>query len=178
MSKKNGHLKLDLACGNSKKEGFLGVDIAKLPTVDKVCNLKKFPWPWKKESVEEIFSSHFFEHLKGQERIKFMEEAHRILKPGSKMTIVVPYYASMRAIQDPTHEWPPVCEASFLYFNRAWMAQNKLEHYGIKCNFDFSYCYNMAPEWASRHIEAQGAAIKNYINIVSDIQVVLTKQPL
>ena len=46
-------IKLDLGCGNNRQQGFIGVDIAKLPNVDQVVDLEKFPWPWKDESVED-----------------------------------------------------------------------------------------------------------------------------
>ena len=68
-------VKLDLGCGKHKKEGFIGVDQAKVEGVDVVHDLKKTPWPWKANSVDEIHCSHFLEHLDGIERIPFMAYA-------------------------------------------------------------------------------------------------------
>lgn len=166
-------LRLDLACGDNKKEGFYGVDIAKTPSVDKVVDLDKFPWPFKADSVEEIHCSHYIEHTK--DIIKFMDECWRILKKGGKMTVIAPYYSSMRCWQDPTHV-RAISEASFLYYNKNWREQNKLAHYPIKADFDFVYGYNLSPEWANRSEDARSFAIKHYINVISDIIVTLEKR--
>lgn len=169
--------KLDLGCGNNKVEGHFGVDIAKTDAADLVWDLKVTPWPIPSDTVDEIVCNHFFEHLTGAERIKFMDEVYRILKDGSKITIVVPYWSSMRAIQDPTHQWPPLCEASFVYFNREWREMNKLEHYDIHCDFDYSYGYAFDSDLTVRNLEWQQFAVKHYLQSVNDMQVVLTKRP-
>ena len=36
-------IKLDIACGANKREGFIGVDIAPGHGVDHVCDLEQFP---------------------------------------------------------------------------------------------------------------------------------------
>ena len=169
-------LKLDLACGQNKREGFTGVDISPLCHPDIVHDLRVTPWPWTDGSVAEVHSSHFFEHLTGTERIPFMEELWRILVPAGTATIVTPYWASMRAVQDPTHQWPPVCEASYLYFNKSWREQNGLDHYPITCDFDFSYGYVLDGAWAVRHQEARDFALRHYVSVVNDLQVILTKR--
>jgi hypothetical protein len=57
-------VKLDIACGQAKKEGFIGVDIARLPGVDIVHDLEQFPWPFDDNSIEEARCSHYVEHTK------------------------------------------------------------------------------------------------------------------
>ena len=165
--------KLDLACGQNKQQGFIGVDIVQLPGVDVVHDLEIYLWPFEDNSVDEIFCSHYVEHT--IDLMKFMDECYRILKTGSKMTIIAPYYSSMRAWQDPTHK-RAVSEASFLYFNKDWRVQNRLDHYPIKSDFDFSYGYTLGSNWASRNEEARIFAITHYWNVVNDLQVVLTKK--
>lgn len=171
--KEKNLVKLDLACGGRKTPGFIGVDIVQMDGVDVVHNLSQFPWPWENESVEEIHCSHYVEHV--PDLLKFMDEAARILIPGGKMTVIAPYYTSMRATQDPTHV-RSISEATFLYFNKGWRDQNLLAHYTVTCDFDFSYSYVMTPEWAARNQEARDFAIRHYWNVVNDIQVVLTKK--
>jgi hypothetical protein len=107
-----------------------------------------------------------------------MNELYRVLKPGAKATVVSPYWSSMRSIQDYTHEWPPVCEASFLYFNKNWREQNKLEHYlDASCDFDFTYGYGVSnSSFTSRSDETKAFAISHYNNVADDLQVVLTKR--
>src|SRR5450631_2289176 len=129
-------LKLDLGCGQGCREGYDGVDIVKLPGVKYVVDLFKTPWPFKAGSVDEIYSQQFLEHVPAKARYKFMDEVWRVLKPGGRAAFITPYWASQRAIQDITHEWPPVCEAFYAYLNEAWRIINGLTHYEVSCNFD------------------------------------------
>lgn len=188
-------LKLSLACGGNKPEGFKGVDIIKTDTADYVQDLFKFPWSqFADNSVDEIECSNFVEHIPHGDSFndpfyQFFDEIHRILKPAEFdpsnpniatkgfARIVCPYYSSMRAWQDPTHS-RAISEASFLYLNRQWRIDNKLDHYPVVCDFDFSYGYILAPEWQTRNQETQMFAIKHYNNVVTDIQVQLVKRSL
>ena len=170
-------LKLDLGCGQNKQPGFSGVDIWDGPGVDFVVDLFKTPLPFKDESVEEIFGSHFFEHTPQNIRFAFMDELHRILIPGGKITFITPYWSSARAAQDPTHMWPPICENTYLYFNKGWREMNKLTHYNVKCDFDFSYGYILDPETTLKNTETQQFWVKHYTNSVSDLSVTLVKRP-
>jgi hypothetical protein len=186
-------LRLSLACGDNKPEGFKGVDIAKTKSADYVQNLLVFPWDqFKNNSVDEIECSHFVEHIPHGDGyhdpfFQFFDEIYRILKPAEFdpsnpniptkgfARITCPYYSSMRAWQDPTHQ-RAISEASFLYLNKQWRVDNKLDHYPVECDFDFTYGYVLTPEWQNRSQEAQTFAIQHYKNVVSDIQVILTKR--
>jgi len=165
--------KLDLACGQNRQEGFFGIDIAPGENVDAVVDLESYPWPIESDSVEEVFCSHYIEHT--PDIIKFMEELYRILKKDGKAKFIAPYYTSMRCWQDPTHK-RAISEASFLYYNKEWRKNNKLDHYPITCDFDYTYGYDMDAEFANKHDEARNFAIKHYWNVVNDIHVVLTKR--
>ncbi len=165
--------KLDIACGQNKVPEFFGVDIAGGVGVDLVHDLENFPWPIPDNSVDEVACNHYIEHTK--DLIKFMNELYRILKPGAKAFFRAPYYNSMRAWQDPTHT-RAISEATFLYYNKDWLTANKLDHYPIHCNFDYSFGYDFAPDWAMRAEEARAFAVRHYTNVVMDIQVVLVKK--
>jgi SAM-dependent methyltransferase len=175
---------LNLACGQirvdhldlntQQKDGvFFGIDISKNDAVDAVVDLEWFPWPIKSESVEEIICSHYVEHTSNL--IAFMDEVYRILKPEGKIKVIAPYYTSIRCWQDPTHK-RAISEATFLYFNKNWRDMNKLDHYDIKSDFDFTYGYDISADWASRSQEARDFAMKYYWNVINDIHVVLTKR--
>jgi SAM-dependent methyltransferase len=186
-------LRLDLACGNSKREGFVGVDISLDTQADYLCNLDEYPWKLRKitraedgsvkevefdagkviddDSVFEIHCSHFIEHVADIKA--FMEEIYRILIPGGRVTFYAPYYSSVRAMQDYTHK-RFISEATFLYFNKKWMDTNKLQHYGVRCNFAvLSTKFMFNPEWKTRSKDAQEWARQHHINVVSDIEAVL-----
>jgi len=150
-------------------------------------------------SVDEIDISMFVEHIPhiieghgmkwGYDDCfyLFFDQIHRILKPvefdpsnpnipiKGFARIVTPYYSSMRCFQDPTH-YRAISEASYLYLNKKWREDNKLDHYPVKCDFDYTYGYNLDPALANRNIEFQQLAIKNDINAVSDIIVTLMKR--
>lgn len=173
----DGEVHLDLGCGDNKKAGTFGIDIAKTASADYTMDLTNSPWPIEDAAVDSIHCSHFFEHLTGEQRIAFMEECYRILKDGKQMVIIVPHWSSMRSIQDPTHQWPPLAESSFLYFNKQWMTDNKLTHYGINTDFDFGYGYSVDGDVQVRNADFQQFAIKHYNNAILDLFVTLTKKP-
>lgn len=167
-------LKYDLGCGNNKQEGFTGIDIAKTDSADIVFDLFKPKWTFAKDdSVDALHCSHFFEHV--PDMMAFMNECHRILKHGGQLTVISPYYSSVRCWQDPTHK-NAISEMSFLYYNKEWRTMNGLEHYPITADFDFTYQYILDPIWALKSEEAKQFAIKHYMNVVSDIWVCLTKK--
>lgn len=172
-------LRLDLGAGEHTREGFVGVDIAKCPGISVVHDLKKHPWPWKMNTVDEAHASHFLEHLTGPERIGFMEELWRVLKPGAKAQIIIPYWGSVRSVQDPTHQWPPIVAQSFLYFNADWRKANGI-HYitnGKPIDFDFSWAESYTPEWGSRAQDARVFAAAHYTNVIQDLIVTVVKRP-
>jgi predicted SAM-dependent methyltransferase len=173
-------VKLDLGCGDNKREGFTGVDKYKTPSVDIEHDLFVYPWPFESDSVDEVHCSHFFEHVPGLERPKFMDELYRVMKPKAQATIIVPYARSPRSIQDYTHQWPPLSEESFLYFNKTWREQNKLTHglYDLKCDFDFGFAHVIDNAWAMRAEDARAFAIRHYWSVIADIQVILTKREI
>lgn len=171
-------LKLDLGCGDNKKEGFTGVDKFKTPSVDVVHDLLEYPWPFKDNSVEEVHSSHFLEHVPGMDRPRFMEELYRILVPGGKASIITPYARSPRATQDFTHQWPPISEETYLYFNKQWREDNKLTHgyYDIEADFDCTYGYSIDGIWNMKAEEARSFAARHYWNVIADLWVTLIKR--
>ncbi|MBE3086934.1 MAG: methyltransferase domain-containing protein [Bacteroidetes bacterium] len=167
--------KLDLACGQNRQEGYFGIDVKPGEKVDAVVDLEQFPWPIESESADDIFCSHYVEHT--PDLIKFMDEVYRILKPGGKIKVIAPYDTSMRCWQDPTHK-RAISEATFLYYNAEWRKTNKLDHYDIKSDFDYTYGYDIAMDWANRSDEARAFAIRHYNNVINDIHVVLTKREI
>ena len=169
-------LKLDLACGQNKTPGYTGVDIAKVEGVDIVHDLLSFPWPFKDGSVETIISNHFFEHVPGPLRGKFMNEVWRVLVEDGTATFVTPFYLSVRAQQDYTHAWPGISEYTYQYFNKAWREANKLTHYEASCDFDWGWKFTINGKWASRQQEFLQENIHTIPNLVDDISVTVTKK--
>lgn len=173
-------VKVDLACGDNKEEGFIGVDIADTESADKVHDLRVAPWPFDDASIDEARCSHFFEHLEPMERVTFMNELFRILKPGAGCMFITPL-GHDRQVQDFTHKWPPVVIASYYYFDMEWLKENKLLHYaeqhGIQCNFEPRPMQMLvAAEFATRSDEHKMFASRQYMNGPSDLVMLMVRR--
>jgi len=172
--KKETLVKLDLACGDNKREGFQGVDVHKTPAVDIVADLFKPKWPIKSNSVDEVHCSHFIEHH--PDLCLFWSELYRIMKPGGTATIIAPYGKNNRAWQDPTH-CRAIVEESFFYLDKNFRKMNKLDHYLADVDFEFTVVYvGIDPMWQNRSEEARNFAIKHHWNVVADLQATLKKR--
>lgn len=164
-------IRLDLACGERKQEGFLGVDVKGVKDVDIVANLEAYPWDFESDSVMEIRASHYLEHTKDIK--SFMEECYRILAQGGIATFTCPYYTSIRATMDFTHT-RFISENTFLYFNQPWLKSQLLSHYNITCDFDIEVVkYAYGTNWEARANDAREWARVHYNNVVQDIIVQL-----
>ena len=113
--------KLDIACGQNKQKGFKGIDIA--GDADIFHDLNEIPWPIKSNSVEQVFCSHFVEHIPhwrpGWEAdgwFSFFDELYRVMKPDATAEFIHPYVTSVRAFWDPTHV-RYIHEVSWHYLN-------------------------------------------------------------
>lgn len=97
-----GSKKLTIGCGKDIKKDFVNLDVIKLPGVDIVHNLNKYPWPFKENEFEYIYCDNVLEHL--EDIIKPIEEIWRISKPKAKIKIIVPIFPSVWSFCDPTHK--------------------------------------------------------------------------
>lgn len=64
--------------------------------------VKDVPWPFENSSVDAIFVQNVLQKISaGYERVNFMNESWRILKPGSSIEIIVPRFPGVPSIADP-----------------------------------------------------------------------------
>jgi SAM-dependent methyltransferase len=82
-------LRLDLGCGGSKREGFIGLDCVALPDVDHVVDLVRERWPFDDNSVGYVYSSHFFEHVDQPNNV--LSEIGRVCRDGARIEFWTPY---------------------------------------------------------------------------------------
>lgn len=103
-------MNLLLGSGRDKRDGWISVD--KLATSEPhiVCDLTKAPWPWGNNTVDRAEADNLLEHIgwgpDGDDLLMvFMNEAHRVIKPGGVFLIRVPdfQYWPEGAMKDPTH---------------------------------------------------------------------------
>lgn len=126
-------------------------------------------------SVDEIHTSHFVEHLSREEWVPFFNEAHRVLKVGSLMRVIVPHFSHSCAWGDPTHK--SFCSEWMAYYlNKGWRDVNG-PHTGYTCDFDYAVAGTW-DEWLSvRNMEVKTFAMTRYVNSYRDLILNLTKRP-
>ena len=83
--------KLNLGCGRDIKEGYINVDMEKLPGVDIVANVEK-GLPIEDNSIDEVYTAHFLEHVYDLHGV--IEEIYRICKDKAKVIIRVPHFTT------------------------------------------------------------------------------------
>jgi len=169
-------LKLDLACGQSTREGYEGVDV--WPEAKHVWDLQKYPWPWADNSCSDLHCSHYIEHIpmemvdglksgKTDGLLRFFDECWRILVPGGVLDILTPNARCNRAFQDPTHR-RFIVQETFLYVDANWRKINKLDHYNVHCHYEFSVNPIIPTELSLLHPEAQARRFSESWNTVLD----------
>jgi SAM-dependent methyltransferase len=94
--------KLNLGSGKDIKQGFVNLDAVKLPGVNIVHDLNKYPYPFKDNTFDEVEANMILEHLDNW--LRCLRELRRICKPDAIINIRVPFFPSMYAASDPTHK--------------------------------------------------------------------------
>lgn len=92
---------VDLGCGLRPVPGTIGVDRLALPSVSVVARLDARHLPFACRSIARVYARNILEHL--DDLPGAMAEVHRVLRPGGRCTVEVPYFASVSAHADPTH---------------------------------------------------------------------------
>ncbi len=95
-------LVLELGCGDAKRvPEAIGIDSQNHDCVDIVGDVFDVLRLVPSESVDVIYSFHFFEHIPDLEGL--LDEVARVLKKGGKCEIVVPHFSSPYFYSDYTH---------------------------------------------------------------------------
>lgn len=118
--------KLNLGCGETKKEGYVNVDWQSLANPDVTHDLNSLPYPFPDNSFDIIEAFHVLEHL--DKPFAIMKELHRISKPGGEVIIKVPHFSRGFTHAEHTHGF----DVTFpLYFNKNF---TKSGFYGVEFN--------------------------------------------
>lgn len=118
--------KLNLGCGTRPREGYVNLDSFKFEGVNVIHDLDKYPWPFKGNAFDEVYSAHVLEHL--ADLVRAMEEIWRISKLGAVIKIEVPYYTGSNSFSDPTHK------RFFTYKTFDFFEKDKMRNYFDKSN--------------------------------------------
>ncbi|MGH9672838.1 MAG: class I SAM-dependent methyltransferase [Bryobacteraceae bacterium] len=106
---------LDVGCGINKYPGAIGLDRNADARPDVVCDLDRFPYPFRDSAFDQIRAVHVIEHV--ADVIRTVEEFHRLARPGGRIVVVTPHYTDFSSFCDPTHRWH-LNSFSFRYFGR------------------------------------------------------------
>jgi len=93
--------KIDCGCADRKEEGHIGIDADEWGQEIRWDIRDGIPFP--DESVEDIYASHFLEHLTNAEAKDFITEAQRVLIDGGTLTTRQPHATHPTAFY-PDHE--------------------------------------------------------------------------
>ena len=110
-------LKLNLGCGTRRLPGYVNCDVLPEVAADRHFDLNRPPYPFPDNAADEVLMDNVLEHLDDVPAV--MGEIHRILRPGGRARIWVPYGKSDWALQDPTHKHY-FTEQSMHYFCEGW----------------------------------------------------------
>jgi len=92
--------KLNLGCGEFKKEGYVNVDVNPLVKPDRLHDLDILPYPFSDGEFDLIEADHVLEHLNNVFAV--MKELHRIANDGGEVIIRVPHFS--RGFTHPEHK--------------------------------------------------------------------------
>lgn len=93
---------IDIGCGNHKKNpNWIGIDFLDYDCVDIVGDIFEVLKAMSDNSVDEVYASHFFEHIGDIKRL--LGEIERVLKKNGKINIIVPHFSNPYFYSDYTH---------------------------------------------------------------------------
>lgn len=166
-------LRIDIGCGRTTPAGWVGIDALDFGQAHVHDVRQGLPFP--DQSVDEVRSSHFVEHLTGTERVAFFNELFRVMKPGATALIVTPNWQHSCAYGDPTHQWPPMSQWYPLYLHKGWRDVNA-PHAPFTCDFDHVVAGSWDQSLETRSAEAKQFAMNYYSNAWRDLIVTLTRR--
>ncbi len=85
---------LHLGCGPNHMDGWVNIDLEAEYEPDLVHDLST-GLPYADDSVDLVYSEHFFEHLPLAAGYALMQECHRVLRPGGVLRIAMPDLESL-----------------------------------------------------------------------------------
>lgn len=94
--------KIELGCGKTKHEGYIGLDAYRFEGVDIVWNASE-KLPFEDSEVDYIYSQDFLEHIKPESKVPLINEIWRVLKNGGQMEHYVPNAGSRNDFGSPSH---------------------------------------------------------------------------
>ena len=176
-------MKLNLGCGNVRKDGFVNIDRMKTDATDVVADVFEYLMTLGNgddpvnDGVDEVEMIHFLEHLDGPARVALMNELSRVMKVGGKIHVISPNWSTDMAYGDPTHAWPPMSAWSFYYMDKNWRDVSA-PHCGYTCNFKpvINGRSTAEPWFLGLSDEQKASRMRDSVNTAILIEATLTKE--
>jgi predicted SAM-dependent methyltransferase len=136
--------KLQVGCGRNPLNAWLNTDLQATPEVVYMDATKQLPFP--DNALDYIFTEHSFEHISYPNGVKFLKEAHRILKPGGRIRIATPDLAFLIHLYsqpdtDISRRYMKSCVNTFIndpkICTRALVVNNFFYNWGHQFIYDF-----------------------------------------
>lgn len=133
------------------------------------------------QSIDEIAVASTIEYLTPVERVHFMNELYRVLRPNGKVMILTPYWSASKAYADLAYQFPPVSESWYFTLNAEWRNKNFVDEVipkelKLTCDFDVTWGYGMHQLIQSRNQEYQQHAIIFWKEAAQDLMATLIKR--
>ena len=124
---------LELGCGSNKRHAeAIGIDALDYSCVDIVGDIYEVLAQFPSNSVDEVYSYHFIEHIENIN--KLVEELSRVVKLGGTIDFVVPHFSNPYFYSDPTHR-NFFGLYTFCYFSAASQLKRKVPTHQKKLKF-------------------------------------------
>lgn len=120
---------LNLGCGRDHRDGYVNLDIARLPEVDVVANLGLGLLPFRDDEFGVVLCRDVLEHVNV---VPALKEIHRVLAPGGVTVISAVHFTSRNLYADPTH-LRGFSARTFDYFAKGLTPEDRSYY------FDFSF---------------------------------------
>ncbi len=179
-------IKIELGCGRTKQEGYIGVDRFDMPGVDVVADLNS-KFPFDDDSIDEIWACHSLEHLEDLSHV--FSEIYRIIKNKGIVRILAPYYFTTLNISNFYHKnvWTEDTPRMFDIYatdmvdSLEWQMPHALNWgVGRSDNSDFKDVFQIAkeeffyfPEYCHLSDDLKRQARRSMINVCDQVYYIL-----
>jgi predicted SAM-dependent methyltransferase len=165
---------LNLGSGGDIDPEFTNLDWSNNHGADMVWDLENTPLPFESNRFRLIVASHVLEHVSNY--IALMDEIYRILEPGGRIVIYVPYYTSVDAWASPEHV-RVFSESSWEYLNQRVYRNPGCGNYDtkVKCNFDVDYVVLQVDEKFKKQKNVRELICHQW-NVVKEMCAILRKE--
>lgn len=182
-------MKIDLGCGRSPKDGYIGVDL--VPEAHVQMDILAYLETLATDSVDSVRANHSLEHLSKTVFLKSMYEILRVCKPGARIDVAVPYWSQSVNLGNPYHQIL-FTEHTFRFFcrhrddthgaltGRDWIRRHSFGLWGDQNEGPLpgyleilSVEFHYHPDFADASPAEQEFARQHYANAVLDMEFVL-----